>query len=272
MDFRNPSFLAMIGLIAACSAGNLEERPSHLRQLVKSLDIQVQPSTSLESPEFCRRILLVLTDKSRKSMLPRVTSESFNGAALAPYSNYCPRFDLRRYEAPPHGLEYLATETFRIFELEDNVSSLDGETHFILFAQSYFNSFEKEQFRSYPKIYPYAGFAWPDGNGGGAIYSIVNQARCSFEIQLVVHGEFDHVTAKPTAHFSEPIVVDDKLYIYDFHNYRDATHQYAGLTLWEFDSSWQPRQACVYDSADSRTQLSKAIGSPNNALEQTRDE
>ncbi len=266
---RGTSF-ALFGLLTAvlCAAGDVEERPANLRRLVKSLDFQVQASTSRESPAFCRRVLAFLTTATRKPMQPSAASESFNQTALAPYANYCPGLDIREYESP-EGLPYKATGTFRIFAIPRNLTNRDGETHFMMFAQSYFNSFVKEQFRANPKIYPYAGFAWPDGNGGGAIYSIINQTSCSFEDQLVVHGEYNHVAAARTPHFSEPFIFRNALYVYDFHNYVDDDRNYAGLVIWSLDSPGQPRQMCVYDSADSRAQLAKALESSKKSPERS---
>jgi hypothetical protein len=266
-----PRFLALaLFAVEPCSAADLEGRPAQLRQMVKSLDVQLQGSLSRESPEFCRRVLTELTSEDFKALVPSIELASYEEAALAPFVGKCKSFDLSEWHSR-EGLPYHATRTFRIFKLPKDVANLPGESHFLLFAQSYFNSFIKGQFASNPKIHAHAGFAWSDGNGGGAIYSVVDRANCSFRSQLVVHGEYNHVLSQLTPHFTGPFVLGNKLYVYDFHNYKDASHNYAGLNVWDLGNPERPRQACVYGSADSRSLLKQSQRSPNTSLERTRD-
>ena len=251
--------LASLGLLAAavCAASDLDSRPAELRRLVKALDIQPQASTSRGSPALCRSLLAHLTSDDRVPMRPQLVLESFDEAKLAPYVKSCarPSLDVREYKAPPAGLTYWATSTFRVYEIPEKRTNRESKGRFMLFAQSYASSLATEPPRKEIRRFPGSELAWPDGGGGGAIYSIVNRANCSFEDQLVVHGEFNHVKSRPTPHFSEPFIFGKTLYVYDFHNYADPEHDYAGIVVWSLDNPGRPRQTCSYNSADARAQL-----------------
>jgi hypothetical protein len=264
--------LLTLALLAVepCSASDFEKRAGQLRQLVRVLDIQPKVSTSLASPQFCRHVLDELTAEDSKVLVPAIQLASYDEAALEPFIGKCASLDLSEWHSPD-GLPYHATGTFRVFELPKSVANLDRESHFVLFADSYFNSFVKGQFSSNAKIHEFAGFAWPDGNGGGGIYSVVDKTHCAFRSQLVVHGEYNHVSNQATPHFSEPFVLGNRLYVYDFHNYKDASHNHAGLVVWDLGKPEWPRQACSYGSADDRALLKSSLGSPNKSLERTRE-
>ena len=265
------SRLVALALLAGglWTAADRQVHAAQLSRLFKALDIQPQASTSRDAAEFCRRILTELTSEDSKTLVPSIELASYDKAALARFVGKCTNVDLSEWQSP-EGLPYHATRTFRVFELPKGVENLERESHFVLFAQSYFNSFVKGQFASNPKIHEYAGFAWPDGSGGGAIYTVVDRSRCAIDSQLVVHGEYNHMLNQATPHFSEPFVLDNRLYVYDFHNYKDASHDYAGLVVWDLGDPNLPRQACVYDSADGRKALKLSRRSPNTSLERTR--
>ena len=250
--------LASLTLLTAavCAATDLNRRPAELRRLVNALDIQPQASTSRGSPALCRSLLEYMTSEDRVPVRPALILESYDEAKLVPYMKSCarPGFDVREYQSPV-GTTYWATSTFRVYEIPENRANREAKGRFMLFAQSYSSSLAIEPSRKKIRRFPGADFAWPDGGGGGAIYSIVNQATCSFEDQLVVHGEFNHVTSRPTPHFSEPFIFGKTLYVYDFHNYADLQHNYAGIVVWSLATPGRPRQTCTYNSADARAQL-----------------
>jgi hypothetical protein len=255
---------------AVCLANDLDDRPAQLKWLVKELKIQVQPTASTGSPAICRRVLEFLTTDDRAQMRPSLVSSSYDEAKFAPYLRSCPRFDVREYQSP-EGPTFWANTTFRVFEIPRKDSRGDAKGHFILFAESYSSLRPTEPSRGRRRVHPAGSFAWSDGNGGGAIYSIVNQASCSFEGQLVVHAEFNHVAGRRTPHFSEPFIFGKTLYVYDFHDYVDDQHNYAGLVVWSLENPGQPRPICVYDSEDARARLSKTPGSPEKSPEPTHE-
>src|SRR6266850_930992 len=265
----SPRFLAthvMFAVLAGLptstqAAGDEPNRLARLRELISTLPMEIPSGLYPKTPRFCEQLLTSIQASTELVPIqPTVEADGFADERLSSYKEKCSRLDISEWNAPPPpGVLYHAMSDFRVFELPRDFGTLKRAHHFIFYAESYFSPEEKERFKNRPDIYPWAGYAYADGAGGGGLYSVIDTESCEVTLQLVVHGRFSQRHQRATSHFNQLFIYRNALFAYEFHNYNGEGKDYASVVVWKFAGDDKVRQACVFSSADSREHAKDAI-------------
>lgn len=262
--------LLMITVLCACTdqssisivkaAGVDNAKISLLREHIDSLQMEEPKEHRSVRTPFCNELLSsIRVGKWINIIQPVVEASTYDDKKLITYKSKCPALALNVWEAPPHAVSYRATKDFRVFELPSDFGEFKKDRYFLFYAEGYFSPEEKERFRQSPQTYPWVGYAYPDGVGGGGLYSVIDTRTCEIGTQLVVHGRYNFKTQIPTRHMNQLFSYRDELFMYDFHLYSDEGKNYGGLVISKVLGPNSVQKICIFNSLDSRRQASDIL-------------
>lgn len=259
--FSQPPFLIQLNIalfltiIFNASYANGKNDIDALIEQDSKLQLELKKELAGSNSIFCEDLHDNLK-KNRfiKILQPDVKSDSYKNAAIQEYVKQCPSLDMNKWGGTSGYSNYHGTSNFKIYNLDNNYSGFPRGKYFIYYAESYFSPEKKERYKDKSNVYPWGGYAYATGHGGGVLYSVVDRKNCKFTMQKGADGTYNHKENKPTNNLSNLFEYKDSLYQYDL-SVISLEKKYGSMRIWKFVSPNEVKQVCVFGASGSRAHL-----------------